>query len=590
MIMSEKYTLPDRWLNCPRKSTDLIANQFLAFKTPLSSKYNSQVPEMNRFTPQMLFDSLRRTKKELGLWIDLTNTSRFYDKDEVERRGCKYVKLKCRGHKETPSDDQINHFITVVRMFVEKNPNGIIGVHCTHGFNRTGFLIVAYMVDELGCQLRAAIREFANKRLPGIYKQDYIDELFRRYDDIEDTIQAPQRPNWCNEEIDNEDDDYDDDEDKPSFSQSAPPQSKKSRRNKKNFKNKEFMPGVEGVTLVTDEERLLKVQKKAQDFCKWKRREFPGSQPVSMDIKNILLLHQIPYKVSWKADGVRYMMLIDGENEVYLLDRDNCVFKVHNLHFYHKKTKMPLKDTLLDGEMVIDIVQGVRKTRYLCYDIIRFEKMTVGKEPFDVRLKCIEEEIIKPRDREIESGRINKDMESFRIGLKQFWDITMTWQLLEEKFARTLTHAPDGLIFQPSLEPYVAGPCPNVLKWKPSDMNSIDFKLEIVKDTRLGMVQKKVGYLYVGKLDRPYGEIKVDSAIKNLHGKIIECKYEKNQWVFMRERTDKSFPNSVDTANAVVESIKNPVTKEILIDYIQRYGYKKKHRRDEQRNDVTRLH
>lgn len=70
------------------------------------------------------------------------------------------------------------------------------------------------------------------------------------------------------------------------------------------------MPGVEGVTLVTDEERLLKVQKKAQDFCKWKRREFPGSQPVSMDIKNILLLHQIPYKVSWKADGVRYDFIL----------------------------------------------------------------------------------------------------------------------------------------------------------------------------------------------------------------------------------------------------------------------------------------
>lgn len=141
--MSEKYTIPDRWLNCPRKSTDLIANQFLAFKTPLSSKYNSQVPEMNRFTPQMLFDSLRSTKvsnkrevseacviiswciesnllqfqKELGLWIDLTNTSRFYDKDEVERRGCKYVKLKCRGHKETPSDDQIKYYYLFYNSF-----------------------------------------------------------------------------------------------------------------------------------------------------------------------------------------------------------------------------------------------------------------------------------------------------------------------------------------------------------------------------------------------------------------------------------------------------------------------------------------
>ena len=25
---------------------------------------------------------------------------------------------------------------------------------------------------------------------------------------------------------------------------------------------------------------------------------------------------------------IRYMMLVDGENEVYFLDRDNCVFQV----------------------------------------------------------------------------------------------------------------------------------------------------------------------------------------------------------------------------------------------------------------------
>ena len=42
--------------------------------------------------------------------------------------------------------------------------------------------------------------------------------------------------------------------------------------------------------------------------------------------------------------------------------------------------------------------------------------------------------------------------------------------------------------------------------------------------------------------------MKVTSAIKHLNNKIIECKYENNQWVFMRERTDKSFPNSFKTA------------------------------------------
>ena len=32
-----------------------------------------------------------------GLWIDLTNTSRFYDEKAVEAQGCNYLKLQCRG-------------------------------------------------------------------------------------------------------------------------------------------------------------------------------------------------------------------------------------------------------------------------------------------------------------------------------------------------------------------------------------------------------------------------------------------------------------------------------------------------------------
>lgn len=35
-------------------------------------------------------------------------------------------------------------------------------------------------------------------RPPGIYKQDYLEELYKRYDDAEFTPAAPSRPDWCN--------------------------------------------------------------------------------------------------------------------------------------------------------------------------------------------------------------------------------------------------------------------------------------------------------------------------------------------------------------------------------------------------------
>ena len=34
-------------------------------------------------------------------------------------------------------------------------------------------------------------------RPPGIYKQEYINELFRRYDDVEAAPAGPALPDWC---------------------------------------------------------------------------------------------------------------------------------------------------------------------------------------------------------------------------------------------------------------------------------------------------------------------------------------------------------------------------------------------------------
>ena len=49
---------------------------------------------------------------------------------------------------EAPTAEQAKEFISVCKTFFQKNPVDVVGVHCTHGFNRTGFFIVAYLVEE----------------------------------------------------------------------------------------------------------------------------------------------------------------------------------------------------------------------------------------------------------------------------------------------------------------------------------------------------------------------------------------------------------------------------------------------------------
>ncbi|XP_064597086.1 LOW QUALITY PROTEIN: mRNA-capping enzyme-like [Liolophura sinensis] len=572
-------SIPPRWLHCPRKGNP-IAGKFLPFKTPLNAKYNDQIPDECRFNISMLFRSLKMYNVKMGLLIDLTNTKRFYDQKEVEENDCVYVKLQCRGHGEAPSAETTKAFMALCEKFIQQKPLEIIGVHCTHGFNRTGFLISAYLVEKFNWSIEAAVRAFSESRPPGIYKQDYLEEIFRLYGDVEDTPSAPPLPDWCTESDDTVDDDGNSVAEENSVSEdgTGPDGHRKRRKKEVVKKNAVFMEGVEGVPQVTMQPKLSQIQRKVQQMCDWRGSGFPGAQPVSMDRGNLEKIKTKPYKVSWKADGVRYLMLIDGLQDVYMLDRDNTVFQVPNVEFPKRKDlNSHLHNTLVDGEMILDKVEDKNVPRFLVYDIIKFEGLDVGGTDFERRLLCIQKEIIGPRYAKMQKGLLDKSRETFSVRAKPFWDVSLSRKLLDGSFAKEVSHEVDGLIFQPVKESYVPGRCSDMLKWKPPTLNSVDFKLQIRKESRLGMLPVTRGLLFVGGLDQPFSEMKVTKDMKELENKIIECSWDGKTWQFMRVRTDKSFPNSYTTAKGVCESIMNPVTKEILFDTVENLAFKAPH-------------
>ncbi|XP_072355877.1 mRNA-capping enzyme isoform X2 [Scyliorhinus torazame] len=528
--------IPPRWLQCPRRGQP-VAGKFLPLKTMLGARYDDQVPEENRFHPSMLSNYLKSLKVNMGLLVDLTNTSRFYDRTEIEKEGIKYVKLQCKGHAECPTEEVTHMFIRLCEHFIMQHPMELIGVHCTHGFNRTGFLICAYLVEKMDWSIEAAVATFAQARSPGIYKGEYLQDLFSRYGEVEDAPPPPERPDWCYED---DDDNIDDDgcriskDSEPGSSGSNP-----CKRRKERIKlGAIFLEGmqVKGVTQLTIQSKLAEIQRKCQQYCGWER----------------------------------YMMIIDGKNEVYMLDRDYSVFHVVNLEFpLRKDLRIHLTNTLLDGEMIIDKVDGKPVPRYLIYDIVKFSGKPVGDCDFNVRLSCIEKEIIQPRHEKMKNGQIDKAREPFSVRNKPFFDIHAARKLLEGSFAREVSHEVDGLIFQPTGK-YKPGRCDDILKWKPPSHNSVDFRLKITKVGGEGLLTQTVGLLYVGNYEPPFAQMKVNKELRMYDNKIIECKFENNSWVIMRERVDKSFPNAYDTAMAVCGSIKNPVTKEFLFEFIER--------------------
>lgn len=555
---------PPRWLKCPRKST-VINGKFIAFKTFLDDKFSSQVPLEDNFQFPMLKSYVQGNKAELGLIIDLTNTNRFYNKSVIEQNGVGYCKLACRGHGEAPSVDQTKMFIRICNTFLEKNPGKIIGVHCTHGFNRTGFLIVAYFCEIEEWSVDAAVNYFSSCRPPGIYKGQYLKDLFERYGGgPQDAPNAPELPDWCYEEEGGQDDD-----DGVDDQQESRPVKRRRRAYNENAKFAENLD-IETVTARGAE----RIQEICEGMLNWDRGNFPGSQPVSMDRKNIELIHLHPYRVTWKADGTRYLMLILKQGEVYFLDRDNSVFTTDKFTFPRRKNPDEhIFDTLIDGELVMDKIGDQMHPRYLIYDIVKFEGQDVGHTDLERRLLCVEKELIKPRDEAVQSRRLDKNREPFSIRKKDFYPIEQCNWLLE-KFVPKITHETDGLVLQPVLDPYTPGQCPGQLKWKPHELNSVDFLLQIVTVKQYGCLPEKVGQLFVQGYDQPFSTIKMNAELKHYDKRIIECTWDGSQWKFLRLREDKSFPNAFRTAKSVCESIQFPVTKDDLLEYINKYGYR----------------
>ncbi|CAD7012734.1 unnamed protein product [Ceratitis capitata] len=167
-------SIPDRWLNYLPVGKRVEGTRFIAFKVPLRETVNVNVEEKKRLDVNILL----KTVPKLGMIIDLTNTSRYYNPDSFVSQGLEYNKLMIPGH-HTPQKNLVNKFKDMVLSYLKKNPDNdkLIGVHCTHGVNRTGYLICNFMISELDMKPEEAIDKFNTSRGHQIERKNYLDSL-----------------------------------------------------------------------------------------------------------------------------------------------------------------------------------------------------------------------------------------------------------------------------------------------------------------------------------------------------------------------------------------------------------------------------
>eukprot|EP00250_Pteridium_aquilinum_P005768 c15818_g1_i1 orf=283-2259(-) len=587
--------LPEGWIECPKYGQPI--HGLVPSKVPLGSHFNEVVEAGKRYSVKNAWQQLRAKGREVGMAIDLTNTTRYYPASEWrDQGGIKYLKIPCRGRNEVPDNAAVNIFVYEVMHFmnVQRGSSVLkhILVHCTHGFNRTGYMIVHYLKrSQPGMTVEQALAEFASARPPGIYKSHYIDSLFTFFHERRpDTLVTPSIPDWKRVDLNGEANEDDDDGESDGGIMAA-------------------LEDMNGETMTNDDilgDAIPDMQQfEMQKLCYYGLQinlpsghgflHFPGSQPVSLSSANLQLLRQRYYYATWKADGTRYMMFIT---------RDGCYLVDRKFHFRRVQMRFPLKHgtasdthhlTLLDGEMVIDEIPGThqRKRRYLIYDIMMLNHESLVQLPFHERWKRIKTDVIEPRshDRQTNSWYCY-ELEPFTVRRKDFWLLSTTEKLLHN-FIKGLSHEADGLIFQGWDDPYLARTNESLLKWKYAHMNSVDFKFQISADggsQQLFLIDKsKLWPLEGAAVVFPHGE---DPS--TLSGKIIECSWlpDEKKWEYMRVRTDKETPNAVRTYRKVMESIEDNITEEVLLSEIQEIlhlpMYKERIQQEQRRTAIRR--
>ncbi|EFE36946.1 uncharacterized protein ARB_04473 [Trichophyton benhamiae CBS 112371] len=135
--------------------------------------------------------------------IDISHESPVYDPTQLELGGIKYFKLPTVS-KIPPSTDEVREFMKIVRKLREEmvmkfrpisGPASLpkIAVHCHYGFNRTGFFIVSWLIEEEAYLISQALEEFERVRPPGIRHEHFIDALHARYHLLDHTRRNSQQ-------------------------------------------------------------------------------------------------------------------------------------------------------------------------------------------------------------------------------------------------------------------------------------------------------------------------------------------------------------------------------------------------------------
>lgn len=298
-------------------------------------------------------------------------------------------------------------------------------------------------------------------------------------------------------------------------------------------------------------------------------------------LKNILNSSEegVTYTATIKADGVRKLMFID-ERGIYFAMAPMELNKILSKHKYNG-----YNSTIIEGELVKANNKSPKELKdkkyiFLMYDILCINgDTTVRNIPIAKRVK------------ELEKIENNFEIEGLKLFVKKYHyinssdDFYRVNKLIFDEMDE-LWYDNDGIIYTPTTG-YLPDLLkisvenldinrrlsyfPDIIKWKPINMLSIDFGIMYVNingniKIRLYVGRKEIfkgSELY--KFDQDTG---IDeTGLLNLPEEtVVEMKWNKilKKFQIIKSRDDKVYPNSTSAALSNWDSIHNEITEDFL--------------------------
>ena len=319
---------------------------------------------------------------------------------------------------------------------------------------------------------------------------------------------------------------------------------------------------------------------------------FVGAQPETLAKDKIVNLYKNLYSVTDKADGERYIMLIDNNGMVFFIDNNlKRVIKTDIRSDYRM--------TIIDCELVKDN----NVFHFLAFDLLVFNNEDIrGKKEYFLKQRL-------DRLNDIMTKTFSTNF--YKVYMKRYYfrNVFMASKIILDNVHQNF-YENDGLIFTPMDEPYpLTKKWQTLLKWKPDNLNTIDLyavkigsgleentsrwelyvqhkekdetnqKENRIKNKKvLFDVSSLCGYkenilmTYITEFSDNLIDQTTDEPFQS--NTVLECRWDKkfNKFIPLRTRWDKTVNpekhgNFSTVACDIWNNINNPVEKELLFKF-----------------------